>query len=104
MVGGSVAFIGLSLGILACLPPHNNVLKANFDCTELGMTKDQVEKIFGPPATRFPDPDGWAFWESSDGSGVLIEFEKDCVVRKDFKMHDVPVLERILALLPKSLR
>ena len=53
IVGGMAAFVGLTLGVLALLPPKPGVTKENYDRIEVGMTRGEVEQIFGGPANRF---------------------------------------------------
>jgi outer membrane protein assembly factor BamE (lipoprotein component of BamABCDE complex) len=47
--------IALTLGVLAMLPPPPGVTKANFDRIQEGMTRAEVEEIFGkPPLSDHP--------------------------------------------------
>ena len=43
--------ITVTLGVLAMLPPSPGVTKSNFDRIEVGMSRQEVEEIFGAPPT-----------------------------------------------------
>jgi hypothetical protein len=47
-----IAVITLALGLLAMMPPGPGVTKANFDRIKEGMTRAEVEEIFGGPAFK----------------------------------------------------
>ena len=56
--------VGIALGVLAVLPSGPGVAKANFDRIELGMTKAEVERIFGlaVPLRKDKGADGRQSW------------------------------------------
>jgi hypothetical protein len=54
IAGAIAAVVGLTLGVLALLPPKPGITKENFDRIEIGMTYDEVVAILGPPTGAFP--------------------------------------------------
>src|SRR5258707_1119920 len=75
--------IGLLVGIAALFPPPPAVTKENFDRIEVGMTRAQVEAIFGKPGT----PDAWDggrswTWENEVNEEAAIDFAHDKVAQK----------------------
>src|ERR1035438_9324153 len=67
--------IVVTLGVLAMLPPRPGVTKANFDRIEKGMTRAEVEQIFGGKgemARLHAIVDG--NWGADDGSFAITEF------------------------------
>ena len=76
--------IVVTLGVLAMLPPNTRpgVTKANFDRIEIGMTKIEVEEIFGEKGIIVKVEKGEApclYWNAGDGAEVWIRFSDDCV-------------------------
>jgi len=90
-----------ALGVVAMLPPQPGVTKANFDRIEIGMTKSEVEQIFGRERTVSPSPfrslvvlatfqcdfEGVAVmcWDADNGSWAGIGFKGNCVVDKHWR-------------------
>jgi hypothetical protein len=88
------------LGVLALLPPHPGVTKANYDRIQKGMTKAEVEEIFGEKGElNFLDEETLTFrmlyWKERDRSCAVIEFTGDCVVDKGWGDSDETILEKI---------
>jgi hypothetical protein len=114
-----VLLIGLALLMTACvvtvavvylLPPKPGVAKENFDRIEVGMTRAEVEKLFGGKANGFhrlrpynPSPDSWE--DDETGEGAELEFDaNDCVKAMQWFPNDWPdertVWEKFLDRLP----
>jgi hypothetical protein len=83
--------IAVTLCVLAMIPPRPGVTKANYDRIETGMTKAEVEEIFGgkeidllaaPMKNRSWDVFGRSVWTADDGSEAWISFGDDCVYQK----------------------
>jgi hypothetical protein len=70
--------IAVTLGVLAMLPSRSKVTKANYDRIQEGMTKAEVEEIFGPQGRLIHGR--CSYWGAGDGSGMKIWFENDCVI------------------------
>ena len=87
LVGGFLAAcICLPLGVVAIIPPGPGVTKANFDRIEIGMTKAQVEKIFGGEGELGADG---CTWHADDGSFAFVWFIDDRVLRVQWlSSHD----------------
>ncbi len=73
------ACLALVLGVLAMLPPHSGVTKANYDQVKKGMTLAEVENLFSKKGDRF---DGYVgkpafYWQNEDRSYALIFFDDD---------------------------
>jgi len=49
------------LGVLSILPPRPGVTKATFDRIEDGMTRTEVEQIFGPERELVVVGNRWAW-------------------------------------------
>jgi hypothetical protein len=63
----------VTLGILSILPYRPGITKANFDRIEKGITKAEVERIFGEPAVvsfsvSFPTGATGLGWRADGGS------------------------------------
>jgi hypothetical protein len=63
--------VAVILGVLAMLPPHPGVSKANFDRIKEGMAWEEVDLMLGggPPEPGFKregDPRAWAYWSGED--------------------------------------
>src|SRR4051794_959890 len=87
-----VAIACVVLLVLAMLPPRPGVTKANFDRIEIGMTRSEVEIIFGEPseATSSTTPLGGKTTTSDDwfqlGRGIAnIYFNDELVVNKEWQ-------------------
>ena len=98
-----VAF-AVTVGVLVLLPPNTRpgVTKRNFDRIEKGMTKAEVEEIFGKKADgvgltldREQKEKTHRIWEASDGSGADIHFVDDCVVETDWYDSDETLLAKL---------
>jgi hypothetical protein len=85
------AVVGVTLGVLALLPPRPGVTKENFDRIKEGMTRAEVEAIFGePPNSRiwniFEKGDGGLFeWDnaySGDSARITLDGEGRVVTRE----------------------
>ena len=88
--------IVVTLGVLAILPPSPGVTKANFDRIEKGMTKAEVEEIFGGKGELFHEDDkALMYWDADDGSVAWIRFQGDCVDGKGWLDSDEPILDKI---------
>ena len=74
--------IAVTLGVLVMLPSSPGVTKAKFDRIEIGMTKIEVEEIFGEKGIIVKVEKGEApclYWNAGDGAEVWIRFSDDCV-------------------------
>ena len=90
LVAGAV-----TLGVLAMLPPRPGVTKANFDRIEKGMTKAQVEEIFGREGVPLWTPRA-LLWASDDGSEVEVDFGVvGCVQTKIWVGSNETILDKI---------
>ena len=94
----SLAFIVVvALGVLSIIPPRPGVTKANFDRIERGMTKAEVEAIFGERGNWW---DGAAqmgqamCWTAKDGSGAVVEFVDECVEIKQWADSHETILDK----------
>lgn len=84
--------IAMTLGVLVMLPPRPGVTKANFDRIEKGMTKAQVEEIFGGEGQKTE----WGrYWKSDDGSGAFFQFRDHCVVYGEWYDSHETILDKI---------
>ena len=88
--------IVVTLGVLAMLPPSPGVTKAKFDRIEKGMTRAEVEAIFGRPREPIPTIGGWLYWDSDDGSVAAFGFElfNDCVTDKHWVNSTETILDK----------
>ena len=80
--GTMAGLVGVVLVVLAMLPPGPGVTKANFDRIKIGMTKIEVEEIFGEKGIFVKVEKGEApclFWNAGDRAEVWIRFSDDCV-------------------------
>jgi hypothetical protein len=90
-------FACLVLGVLAMLPPHRGVTKTNFDRIQTGMTRAEVEEIFGGPgsevvcmvgsntgATIIDGPRKMYWFIGDDWSSANVWFVDDRVDEKDW--------------------
>jgi hypothetical protein len=98
------------LGVLALLPPCPGVTKANFDRIQKGMTKGEVEGIFGGKGEIVANGMVWSAeegnfvfnprrigccWSADDGSRAVIEFSDDCVDLKDWRGSNDTMLDKL---------
>jgi hypothetical protein len=85
--------IAVILGILAMLPPSPGVTKANFDRIEKGMTRAEVEEIFGREGQRSfmrrPGLDGFR-WDGEGKTIASIWLANDCVSEKEWHVSEWP--------------
>jgi hypothetical protein len=121
----SVPFtIAMTLSVFAMLPPRPGVTKANFDRIEKGMTRAEVEEIFGGKGTTWEtfwmrsDADihkemtkaemhemfvregkGWQRfimrWGEDDGAQAGILIQNDCVVAKQWFDSNETFLDKV---------
>ena len=93
--------IAVIFGVLAMLPPSPGVTKANFDRIQEGMTKAEVEDIFG--RTTWKTEPHWRrshtneIWSSDDGEyAVVIVFNErgTAVIGESFDSNE-PFLDKI---------
>jgi hypothetical protein len=82
--------IVVTLCVLAMLPPCPAVTKASFDRIQEGMTKAEVEQIFGGEGHgnwgNHPLEGSWYVWIADDGSVAFIHILDGCVRGKEW--HD----------------
>jgi hypothetical protein len=103
LIAAPLAAVAVTLGILAMLPPHPGVTRANFDRIEKGMTRAEVEEIFGGPSESktystvgeiTTITDVWGQIEQGKCVGLAnVNFQDEMVVDKEW--HCVP--ETVLA-------
>ena len=107
LVGAIAAVVGVTLGVLAMLPPKPGITKENFDRIENGMAFEDVNAIFG----QQPDPwqsgvraNGWKqhLWKSNDGDFAIIAFDENGAVEKHWlgQRDDRTAFEKLLDRLP----
>jgi len=80
LAGCLIAFVGVVLSVLALLPPRTGVTKANFDRIEKGMTKVQIEGIFGRIGKVVREDVAVLAWEADDESSTYIRFLDDRMI------------------------
>jgi hypothetical protein len=94
--------VGLVLVVLALLPPRPGVTKENFDRIHNGMTRAEVEAIFGDESGRHKDQ--VALWVSDDAADLaLVAFDnEDRVLVKNWlgQPDDRTPFEKLLDRLP----
>jgi hypothetical protein len=76
-VAASVIFvigIALAFALPALLPPAPGITYANFSRIEKGMTREQVEALFGA-SSRAPRFSG-RYWESEAGDSIWITYDE----------------------------
>ena len=84
---------------------HPGVTKANFDRIQLGMTKAEVEEIFGGKGMQMPlcgfarpePPESYDvfFWPDGGGSAALVTIMDDSVMSKTWLQSNEPTIEKI---------
>ena len=90
--------IALTFGIFTILPPRPSVTKANFDRIENGMTKAEVEEVFGEkgqPSYGAPQVGEAMFWTARDGSNAIVEFVDECVAIKQWADSKETIFDKI---------
>jgi len=92
----------IAWGILAAMTPSScsGVTKLHFDVIENGMTRADVEALFGKaPEADFADAGGlhrWASWRSDDGAASAdIVFFEDKVIDKGWIESNQNIFARI---------
>jgi hypothetical protein len=70
------ACVGIALGVIAMLPPRPGVTKANFDRIEKGMTRAEVNEVFGQEGWSYSIPRLRRFhiWRHQDGAHATLSF------------------------------
>jgi hypothetical protein len=94
--------IAVTLGVFAMLPAGPGVTKANFDRIHEGMTKAEVEKIFGREGKEGARSgvETSFLWAADDGRwSTNIWFANNCVTEKHWHNSDEPIFKRIRRLL-----
>ena len=89
--------VAVTLGVLAMLPPSPGVTKANFDRIEIGMTRAEVEEIFGRKGVDNRERDR-AVWFSGANDVVtdtVVWFKEDCVVGKVWHDSNETITDKI---------
>ncbi len=78
LLGLLIAGSGCAVAVaLVLLPPGPEVTPENYGRVQNGMTRAEVEAIFGAPPTAVPS-DNEAMWESGDGYRIAaVEFDED---------------------------
>lgn len=95
------------LGVLSILPSRPGVTKANFDRIQVGMTRAQVEEIFGREGKRnrvwmrgientmfFVIQDEWVA-EDSSAALVAFSFPDDYVIETEWHDSTETILDKI---------
>ena len=86
--------IVVTLCVLAMLPPSPGVTKANFDRIEKGMTKAEVEQIFGEKGEWDAEIDRLV-WQADDGTWACVWFIDGCVTQTNWLNPNETLLEKI---------
>jgi hypothetical protein len=85
LVGIIVAFVAVSLVVLATMATGPGVTKANFDRVEIGMTLSEVEQILGGPGVPFQgfvNQPSTLVWSHEDGAMAFVEAKDQTVASK----------------------
>ena len=91
--GTMAAIVGVTLLVLAMLPPSAGVTNANFDRIEDGMSKAEVVSLLGENGITFGRATSWY---ADDGSSVVVVgFEDDCVIFKECLPSHETILDKI---------
>ena len=85
--------IAVALGVLATLP-RSHVTKANFDRIQEGMTKAEVEQIFGEKGKWDAETDRLV-WQADDGTWACVWFIDGCVTQTNWLNPNETLLEKI---------
>jgi hypothetical protein len=86
--------IVVTLGVLVMLPPRPGVTKANFDQIGVGMTRAEVEAIFGREGSG-PLGETAFYWNQDDWSLARIDFLDNCVTDKAWGGSHLTGLNRV---------
>jgi hypothetical protein len=102
------AAIAMTVAVLAILPPRPGVTKANFDRIQEGMTRAEVEEIFGGPSSEdvvISTKDGKMIitfdqprvkgWGADDGLAVIEFDEKGKTKEKSWSGLPLSLFDRI---------
>jgi hypothetical protein len=96
LISALLLAVVVALGVLAMLPSRPGVTKGNFDRIEKGMTKAEVEEIFGKKddwaASRIENPKRW--W-SGNNCYATVSFVDNCVAEKQWTGIDETLLVKI---------
>jgi hypothetical protein len=100
-----LAGFGALLLVLALLPARPGVTKENFDRIELGMTRTEVEAIFGNGSDKsfISDMQENQMWHTGRDDTALIRFSLNGRVTEkswDITSDDRSLLQKIRELLP----
>ena len=79
------ACVLMTFAVLAVILSRPAVTKANFDRIEIGMSYEEVVKIFGTPGVEWTGHGTFTFdkkWTSDDGSYAGIAFLHNAVCEK----------------------
>ena len=88
--------IALMVGVLAMLTTRSNVTKANFERIQEGMTRPEVEQVFGMAGiSQSSKEDALTAWEADDGSVAYVRFLDGCVVRKSWHDSELTFFQKI---------
>lgn len=105
------------LGILACMtllvlvlkPAGPGVTKTNFDRIKAGMSRAEVEELFGRPADARYLHGGLKIrhtvevWHGVEGEATIISDEaRGLVAKEEWSPRDANILQRVLRLLRLS--
>jgi hypothetical protein len=97
------------LAALATLPPRSGVTKANFDRIKAGMSRAEVEELFGRPADTSYLHGGLKIrhtvevWHGVEGEATIICDEaRGLVADEQWSARDESILQRVRRLLRLS--
>jgi hypothetical protein len=104
VVGLTVAVASAGLVVALMLPGPNDrvgITKANFDRIEVGTTPLDVERLFGEPCDKGPQPElpgrwcgHWQIWKSPDAE-VFVHWADGRVISKYWDPRDSTFVERM---------
>ena len=100
--GFLAACVCLPLGVVATLPPGPGVTKVTYDRIEKGMTRNDVNAVFGTPNFREGVANSTITWWGNDGY-VEIKFDFDeRVIRKSWLdiSRNETTLQKLNRILP----
>lgn len=90
--------LAVAIGVLAMLPPRPGVTKANFDRIQEGMSRAEVEEIFGQEGVVVSSREGKhkaVRWLAEDGSTAGVLFVEDWLLDKDWHDSNEAILDKI---------
>src|SRR4051812_14832933 len=95
VVGLLAILIAAGFGVTLILPPARGVTKANFNRIYTGMTKAEVEQVFGrPPNGTFRNPQDESLqqdlWFVISEKEACVTFKDEVVVDKHWDAADTP--------------